>query len=588
MSSSRSDGADPGTADRPASASAARWRGVAPLALLAAAGALLGALPHLLAWVRTGDPAYIPDMDDLLYLAWSRAVVLRGADRLVDAVRPASGPLMHPWLLFVPPAGLARSLGLGMTGLGIVWRALAGAGIALGLYAALRPALRSPRTAWVAAVLLTFDAGLMYGQPFAREAILLTAPLRGEGADLTAGVPHLMAHLRVVTPALALPFLLLHFGLTLRARAGGGRRSAVAAGVAFGLLFHAYFYFWTTALVGVALAWLLDPKGRRTFATVGLVGLAVGLPAVLANYGVKASTPPDWLARTGKFVPVGHFRELLLPKLQVAAWFLAGLAVFLRRRELTHLWCFIGAGLALTNHQLVTGLQAENAHWLLATGVTTSLLLALLVAPGLEPGSGRPVPRAARAALVALLVAQVGLGVYFRRLEGTRSEETVRWMGAYRAFRRDRPAFPIPPGSVVAGDGEFFFMGAALEELYPLTGRLVDFSSRIEDEELDERLMLNAFLLGFDRAKARALAAGELAISRDWWAAYQSRPGPADDRRRARRGELIDRIWSDPRPLLGRYRVGHIVLPRSAPTGHLTGLARPGPRGATWEHWLVP
>ena len=554
-----------------------------PLALLAAAGALLGVLPHLIAWARTGDPAYLPDMDDLLYLAWSRAVVLGGEARLVDAVLPASGPMMHPWLLFVPPAGLARALGLGMTGLGVVWRSLAGAGVALGLYAAMRPALRSHRAAWVAAALLMFDAGLLYGQPFAREAILLTAPLRGEASDLTVGLPHLMAHLRVVTPALALPFLLLHLGLTLRARIEGGRRRAVAAGAALGLLFYLYFYFWTTAVVGVALAWLLDARGRRTFATVGLVGLALGLPALAASYEVKASTPPDWLARTEKFVPAGHFQGLLVPKLLLAAWAAAGLAVFLRRRELTHPWCVIAAGLALTNHQILTGLQAENAHWLQATGVTTALLLAMLVAPG----PGRLTARGARAALAALVAAQVGLGVYFRSLEATRSGETVRRMASYRAYRRDRPAFAIPPGSVVAGDGEFFFMGAALEEIYPLTGRLVDFSSLVKDDELDERLMLNAFLLGFDRTRARALAAGELAIWLDWWAAYPSRPGPADDRRRDHRRKLVDRIWADPRPFLRRFRVNRVVLPRSAPTGHLADYARRGPRGETWDLWLV-
>ena len=170
MSSSISDGGGDGGGDGAGGPAPPRrrpaWRAAGPPALLAALGALLGALPHLVAWARTGDPAYIPDMDDLLYLAWSRAVVLRGEGHLVDAVLPARGPMMHPWILFVPLAGLARALGLGMIGLGVVWRATAGAGIALGLYAAARAGGLAPRPAWVAAALLAFDPGVAYGQPF--------------------------------------------------------------------------------------------------------------------------------------------------------------------------------------------------------------------------------------------------------------------------------------------------------------------------------------------------------------------------------------------------------------------------------------
>src|SRR4051794_20610176 len=101
------------------------------LAALALAGCLLATMPHLMRWAATGDWTYFPDDDELLYLSWTRGVVLDGDASMGDAVHRASGPMMHPWLIFVPPDLLGHALGLGTHEIGILWRALAGAGIAL-------------------------------------------------------------------------------------------------------------------------------------------------------------------------------------------------------------------------------------------------------------------------------------------------------------------------------------------------------------------------------------------------------------------------------------------------------------------------
>jgi hypothetical protein len=45
----------------------------------------------------------------------------------------------------------------------------------------------------------------------------------------------MVAHLRVVPPALSIPILLGHYALVLRARIRGGRRPALAAAASFGL-----------------------------------------------------------------------------------------------------------------------------------------------------------------------------------------------------------------------------------------------------------------------------------------------------------------------------------------------------------------
>ena len=432
------------------------------LILLAALGALLAALPAILAWWSTGEPRYAADGDELLYRAWSRGAALRGAWRLEDAVHRDGGPMMHPWLLFVPPARLAYALGLDMDGAAILWRVLAGAGIALGLYAALRPALRGPGLALGAAAFLLCDAGFPFGQVAARQAALTVAVLRHRDAYLFATVPQVMAHLRVVTPGLAIPFLLAHYALALRARVAGGAWRAAWAAASFGLLFYAYFYFATVVAAGAALAFALDRGGRRLYATILIGGTALGVPGLVLNYLAKAGTPPDWLLRTDKFAPVGHFSELLLPKSVILILAALGLIIFARRRELIYLWCCAVAALAWANEQVVTGLAIENFHWQQTEFLTCSLLTALVVAPWL---AGRGGSRWRAAALGLVLAGQVGLGFWLRGLEATRPRETrhlaegrepgpARCPGPGAAGgggRRRRSGVPVPDGGGSGG-----------------------------------------------------------------------------------------------------------------------------------------
>ena len=196
---------------------------------LAAAGAVLSVLPHLVRLATTGEGSYVADGDGLLYLAWSRDVVRHGSLTLTDAIHRPSGPMMHPWLLFVPPALIAHVLGLGAAGLGVVWRLLAGPAVALGLYAVVRPFTRTPRGAAGLAAFLLCDAGLLVGQVLQRQAQALVAIARGSG-DLLAGVPQLLPHLRVPTPALALPFFLAHIAPSAPGQAAGDDRVGPGGG----------------------------------------------------------------------------------------------------------------------------------------------------------------------------------------------------------------------------------------------------------------------------------------------------------------------------------------------------------------------
>src|SRR5262249_13517915 len=99
-----------------------------------------------------------------------------------------------------------------------------------------------------------------------------------------------------------------------------------------------------------------------------------------ADAALRRSTPPDWLLRTDKFVPIGRFSELLIPKVSVLLAAVALVWAWRRRRDLLALVLMAVAGLALANHQMVTGLQIENFHWCYVWGPCLSLLLMLSLA----------------------------------------------------------------------------------------------------------------------------------------------------------------------------------------------------------------
>ncbi len=95
------------------------------------------------------------------------------------------------------------------------------------------PSRRSARGAAGLSAFLLFDAGLLFGQLVQRQGEILVSVAQGL-PEFFADVPRLMPHLRVPTPALALPFFLVHLALAHRARRLGTIGSAVAAGVSLG------------------------------------------------------------------------------------------------------------------------------------------------------------------------------------------------------------------------------------------------------------------------------------------------------------------------------------------------------------------
>src|SRR5262249_53039300 len=67
-----------------------------PPAVCVAAGLLLATLPHLLWWSRLGEPVYIADFDEMLYLAYSGQAYFNHPTTLGDPTFVAGGRSIFP------------------------------------------------------------------------------------------------------------------------------------------------------------------------------------------------------------------------------------------------------------------------------------------------------------------------------------------------------------------------------------------------------------------------------------------------------------------------------------------------------------
>ncbi|MBX6312332.1 MAG: hypothetical protein IRY99_05345 [Isosphaeraceae bacterium] len=158
-----------------------RWIELAAACVCIFVSVLLFLLPHLLWWPRLGAPIWIADHDELgAYLAIGSKAYFNHPTSLSDPVRADDGGLCaYSWLQLVPGIALARALGLGPMGIGLVWRAWSGIFTGLGLYLVSRQYVKRP---WIAAALgclLIADIGLITGRPLIRQAGLCSAVLKG-------------------------------------------------------------------------------------------------------------------------------------------------------------------------------------------------------------------------------------------------------------------------------------------------------------------------------------------------------------------------------------------------------------------------
>ena len=562
-------------------------RAVAVAALACAGfGLLMAVLPHLIWWPRLGAPIYAADYDEFgLYLPIAAQAYDNHPTYLGDPTRTTPAPSMYPWAQFVPAILAAKALGLGPMGVSLVWRVWTGLSIGLAWFLVVRHFVKRPWASAAIACALAADVGVFSGHVLLRPLRTVYQSLALPPGPTDALYP---THIqwRLITPGLSFAFLWLHVWLLARARDVPSRGRLLASGIGFGLLFHVYFYFWTSACLGLAAAWLLDAGHRRVYFHTGWIGGLIGLPAIVAGAMLKKGSP-EWLHRTDNFLPIARLSELEFPRLAMVVIPVTFAWVLLRRRDLIHLWALTLAGLLLLNHQVVTGLQIQNFHWTYVWGPGVSLLLVLLTWG--ELSRRRPWPRGLAWALAALAAFEVGAGLWLRVFEAGRTASTVSALATFQEYRSQRLApgvAPLEPNAVVAGDDGFVAASSIFENQRCLAHYPAMYSPAIDAAEWSERVALEAFLDGtgrseFERSEGRKLAEG--------WGPWNGDRNPAlRAEELARRLRLYDAIAADPADAIRRYRVRYVGVHTGTPLlPALRRLAKPVQSGPTWDVWEI-
>ena len=551
-------------------------RELLPLAITVAIGVGIATIPHW--WLR--DPEWVADYDELsFYLPVGAASYRDHPWRLTDVT--TGGPAYYQPLPIVPGILLAKALDVGPWQVGLCWRVYGAIAIATGWYLLLRCRFRPFISVAVASILMA-DPGMLNGQltiGLARALIRCVS-----FADLPETTPTAVSltQWRILNPVLTWPWWLAFFALMARAVEVPVRRRIVPAGVACGLLFHVYFYLWTAAIVGLLLALSIDRRKWRVYVGVGLIGIAIGLPALIASAQFRAAHGSDWMHRTDKFLPVGRFEEILLPRVSVVILAVAWVWVWFRNWNLAWLACFATASLLLLNQTVVTGLQIENFHWNYALGPALALLVVLVTADLVA----RLPERFSRFGPILLgvlaLITVLGGGYLFARA-ASRLPENVRIREAKAAFQTQMSGPSLPEKGSVAADAEFQYLAAIGYDLRPLDAYSAVLSP-MSNDELDLRVALNCHLLGWSRERFESDQRNRLIVNR--WGT-EARSSEAREARLAMRLAKFDAIAANPDEFVDRFDVRVLARSVGEPDRVPPGWVLHN-RGARWNVWVRP
>jgi len=587
----------------------------APALWCVGVGLLVSLLPVLILWMKGQPPVWIADSDELLYLAVAGQSYFGHPWHLADPILQGhSDRSMFPWIQFAPGILPACALHLGPLAIGFFWRAFAGASMGLGIFLVIWKIIRRPWMAAAGATWMLSDAGVLTGQPVFQHlaAIRKLALVRGD--YLIEGEPQIMRLWRIITPGLSLVYLLAFLFALLHLRASRSRRATVFAGMAFGLLFYVYFYYWTAAALALLICAVLDQGFRRFWIMAGAIGCLIGLPAILGGFSLKNSGGHDWLTRTDNFVSIPHFSEPL--------WFLAPDCILVaslfwilaRRRDVLPVWALSFSGMILANHQIVTGLQIQNYHYVYVFGPVFSLLVVCAVA-ACAARIGRRRPWLTRLCVAGWCAASLLTGLWLRAAEAVLTAVPVRLQadlreyqsqregsqGDSRGVRSDSRGVPrdsrsvredsrsewIPrlvPDSVIAGDPIFQDFAAILEDQRPLTHYGVLFSPAISNQEWDRRDALNAYLTGQTAEEFEAR-------QREFFQHLVYGPTVHDmtarELRVESRAQEFRKIAQDPDAALREFHVRYLALPAEQRPSQLPALGfesvQDGPVWTIWE-----
>jgi hypothetical protein len=475
---------------------------LAPALCCVAVGLLISLLPVLLLLKHGQRPVWIADSDELLYLAVAGQSYFDHPWRLADPILQGhSSRSMFPWIQFAPGILPAYALRLGPLAIGFFWRAFAGISMGLGIFLVIWKIIRRPWMAAAFTVWMLSDAGVVTGQPLFQQLAAMRKLALVKGDYIIAGEPQILRLWRIITPGLSLVYLLIFLFALIHLRASRSRRSTVFAGVAFGLLFYVYFYYWTAAGLALLLCAVLDKGLRRFHILKGLIGCAIGAPAILSGFLLKSSSGHDWLERTDNFVRVPHLSEPLWFIVPDCLLIFSLVWIIARRRDLLPVWALAFSGMILANHQILTGLQIQNYHYLYVFGPVFSVLL--LSAFAAAAGSlAKCRPMLVKCCVAMLCAGSLLSGLWLRAAEAEMTAVPLMLQADLKQYELQRepasgdPVSRLAPDSVIAGDPMFMDLAAIMEDQRPLTHYAVLFSPPIGNLEWDRRDALNAYLTG--------------------------------------------------------------------------------------------
>lgn len=519
----------------------------------------LAAYPHLYHWILTGDPAWIADYDELgLYLPiaakafWSQQWIM--ADPLFESFHP----IKYPWLQFIPFSWIVKQGFPDPAYTSFLWRLFAGFSVALSYLLLTRKLMSSLVLALVTSALLVFDVGLLEGKLILKNYSIFYDVLSGSTAWL-GGPPRIHSAWRIISPGLSLAGLLLFYWSIFKYRTQDSKYNFIIPSLFFAGLFYTYFYNWTAAGLGLLVAMAVDGKYRGFYFKVGCLGTLLGFYEIWKSYHVKASTSPDWLMRSDKFLPIPHFSELILPKIALVTIAICAYYAWNYRKDLKFLVAQSIAGLFLLNHQIVTGLQIENFHWLYPSGPTLSLLLISVIADSSKKVFDRYSFKNLKLVMALVLAVHITIAFYLRHIEITRSHDSQSMNAIYLGLRKEtmgqlRPLIPF--GSLIAGDEIVTETLAIHLGLRTFSGYLAILSPSLTDVNWRERLVLNDILLGFNRQQFEIHHKAKIAGNH--WGKNTRIPGGQEKRLEGRLA-VFDRIKVNPKQYIEKYGIEYIV-----------------------------
>ena len=472
-----------------------------PLFLTIFFGILISLLPHIIMSFQTGSYVWIADTDELsLYLQTAAQAYWNHPFYFTDPLFTDFHPTIYPWIQLFPGTIIAKLLHLGPLGISFLWRIFAGASIAIGWYALFWQFLKKRWLACCLSMLLLSESGLIQSKIGFTGISILRNILFNTHSTLFLDKPVLHSEWRIITPGLSLIFLQFFLWSMAYMQTNPKKIRYILAGTALGLLFYAYFYFWTAAILGLALGVLVDRKRKRDYLIVSGIGILIGLPSLIKDFILKIQNSSEWAQRSDLFISIPHFSEFIFPKIAPFLLLISTIWIWKKREDLKFFVISACAGLLLLNHQVITGLQIQNFHWGNFFGPVISFIVMIVLVDWYHQLKRRSI--VIKYSLIFFLILHISLGLTLRYLEATQSKLSKELLSHYQLYVKQKNApdwKPLEPNSVIAGYDSFVNFAGILDNQRLLAGYSADLSSNINNQDWNERIVLNEILSGVNR-----------------------------------------------------------------------------------------